>query len=581
MTTGFRRPFVIAGLVIALGVLLVLFFDARTPPGPASRPVAAAPARGGELVATMRAEPATFNRYVNALFPTHLISLLTQAPLVRIDRLTHELQPWLARSWRASDDRRTWTLALRQDVVWSDGVPFTADDVVFSVKAAQSAAGSRMTSVLRLAGEPIAVRADGPHEIVVTFPIPYAPGVRVLDALPIYPKHALESALAQGTFARAWGTDVDPASMPGLGPFVLESYAPAQRVVLARNPRYWRTDDRGTPLPYLDRLTLEIVPDQNAELLRLLAGQADLLQSEIRPEDYRAVKEAADAGRLRLTDAGPSQDRYMLWFNLTDQASAAPGRWFLQHDEFRLAVSLAIDRQAFAETVYLGAAIPSADPVPPGNTPWTADGLPRPRYDPARAAALLDELGLHDSDGDGVREDGSGRPVRFSILVQAGVTAGETGARFVRDELARVGVAVDVAALDLTAMMTRWFQREYDAIYHYMISTDTDPAGNLDWWLSRGDSHLWAPGQQTPATEWEARIDELMLRQASAVDPAERRRLFAEVQRIFLQHNPALFFAAPRVFVATSPRVIAAPPARQRPQLLWNAESLAVAPAGR
>lgn len=581
MTTTFRRWFVVSAVATALCLLLVLLFGTRERAGSSPGPAIAVPARGGQLVATMRAEPATFNRYVNALFPTHLISLLTQAPLVRIDRLTHELQPWLARSWSASDDRRTWTLELRQDVAWSDGVPFTADDVVFSVKAAQSAAGSRMTGVLRLAGEPITVRANGPHEIVVTFPIPYAPGVRVLDALPIYPKHALQPALAQGAFDQAWGTDVDPARMPGLGPFVLESYAPAQRVVLARNPRYWRTDERGIRLPYLDRLTLEIVPDQNAELLRLTAGQADLLQSELRPEDYRAVKEAADAGRLRLIDAGPSQDRYMLWFNLAGPASAASRRSFLRHDEFRLAVSLAVDRQAFADTVYLGAAVPSADPVPPGNTQWTADDLPRPRYDPARAAALLDDLGLHDTDGDGLREDGAGRPVRFSILVQAGVTAGETGARFLRDALAQVGIDVDVAALDLTAMMSRWFQGEYDAIFHYMISTDTDPAGNLDWWLSRGDSHLWAPGQQTPATAWEARIDDLMLQQVSASASAERRRLFAEVQRIFMRHNPALFFAAPRVFVATSPRVLAAPPARQRPQLLWDAESLAVATPDR
>ena len=95
----------------------------------------------------------------------------------------------------------------------------------------------------------------------------------------------------------------------------------------------------------------------------------------------------------------------------------------------------------------------------------------------------------------------------------------------------------------------------YDAIYHHIAVTDTDPATNLDWWLSSRGSHLWHPNQKAPATAWEARIDDLMQRQSTTLDRAERRRLFGEVQRVFVAHNPVIYFVTPRIYVATSMRV--------------------------
>jgi peptide/nickel transport system substrate-binding protein len=166
--------------------------------------------------------------------------------------------------------------------------------------------------------------------------------------------------------------------------------------------------------------------------------------------------------------------------------------------------------------------------------------------------------------------------VRFTILVQKGVTAAEKGAAFLRDELAQVGVGVDVVALELNAVIARWQRGDYDAVFHYMMATDTDPAGNLDFWLSSGSAHMWNPAQSRPATEWERRIDELMLRQVASTDLAERQRLFAEVQRIFADHCPALVFAVPHVYVATSTRVTGITPSVHRPQILWNPDVIDV-----
>jgi ABC-type transport system substrate-binding protein len=139
-------------------------------------------------------------------------------------------------------------------------------------------------------------------------------------------------------------------------------------------------------------------------------------------------------------------------------------------------------------------------------------------------------------------------------------------------------VGLDVAAMDLGAMMGRWQQGDYDAIYHLLSPTDTDPAGNLDFWLSSGTAHVWNPGQPKPSADWERAIDDLMRRQATSLDDEQRTRLFGEVQHVFAEHLPAMTFAVPHVYVATSARVTSNAIAVQRPQLLWDPD--AIAPAG-
>ena len=229
--------------------------------------------------------------------------------------------------------------------------------------------------------------------------------------------------------------------------------------------------------------------------------------------------------------------------------------------------------------MYLGAADPSPFAVAPANKNWQPVGLEAPPFDPARASTLLDGLDLVDRDHDGVREDRAGHPVRFSVIVVSGLTEAQKGMEFVRDQLARVGIGLDLVTVDLGSMMGRWQKGDYDAIYQHLFPTDADPASNLDWWLSRGSMHMWHPAQKTPATPWEAEIDRLMAKQATTLDPGERRRQFTEVQKIFLANNPVIYFVAPHVFVATSRRVAPVTPAVTPPQVLWAADEIRVAPA--
>ena len=541
---------------------------------------------GGSLVGSVRAEPRSFNRYINNGQTEETISFLTQAKLVRINRITDEVEPWLAESWTQVSRQPpasgpVYRINLRPGVTFSDGAPFTSADVLFAFQAIyDSRVTSPLADSLRVNGQPLNVRALGDHEIEVAFPAPYGPGVRMLDALWVLPKHKLAPALRAGTLAQAWGLTTPPAEMAGLGPFVLHEYRAGERLVFDRNPHYWRRDRQGRQLPYLDRLTLEILPDQAAELLRLQSGQLDFTHREVRSEDYLSLKRAEAAGRVSLLDLGISLDADWFWFNLGPAGSAqlaAGSKSWLRAVQFREAVSLAVNREAYTDTVFLGAAVSVHGPVTPGNTKWYWPELSGGNYDPARAKVLLAGLGLTDRNGDEMLEDGQGRPVRFTVLLQRGIASVERGAAVIRDDLAKVGVGLDISGLDAGAIFARWAKGDYEVIFHRLLLTDTDPATSLDFWLSSGGEHVWNPGQKKPATDWEREIDDLMRRQVESPDGAERIRLFRDAQQIFSQHQPVLYFAAQRLFLVTSARVSNATPSRLIPLILWNAETLAVA----
>ncbi|MFO7692441.1 MAG: ABC transporter substrate-binding protein [Vicinamibacterales bacterium] len=542
--------------------------------GPASHAV-----RGGSLVATMRSEPRTFNPHAGRDFASTLVIGLTQARLVRINRATQQLEPWLAESYTCSADALSCTLKLRQGVSFSDGVPFTSADVVFSFQAAyDEKTASPLGDALLVGGKPIAVKAIDGHTVAITFPSVFGPGLRLLDSLPILPRHKLDAAFRAGTLRQQWGPAAPPADITGLGPFVIQSYQPGQRLVLARNPKYWRRDAAGVQLPYLDRLTLEITPDQNAELLRLQSGQADLTQSEVRPDDYAALKREAAAGKLRLADAGLAFDADAFWFNLKPGAKAHDGRPWLSRVELRRAISHAVNRRAFADEVFLGAAEPHWGPITPSNAAWFAPegAIDREAYDMGRARVLLAGLGLRDANSDGMLEDAAGAPARFSLITQKGNTALEKGAAFIRDELKQVGLAVDVVPLEVGALVDRMTKGDYEALYFRFLTTDTDPAMNMDFWLSSGGAHVWHMEQAAPATPWEKQIDALMAQMSGERNPTRRRQLFLEAQKLFSEHLPVIYFAVPRVYVATSTRVAGAAPAPVRPPILWNADVIGV-----
>ena len=542
---------------------------------PASNP---APQRGGQIVASMRSQPQSFNRLLVRDQTSDLVNTLLQGKLLRINKATFEVEPWLAERWESSADGLTHTFHLRPNLTWSDGTPFSSADVIFSLDAAldpkvKSVVASNMT----IGGKPIAATAPDANTVVFTFPGPFGPGVRIFDTLTILPKHKLGAALAAGKLRDAWKPDTPPSELTGMGPFVLREYTPGQRLVFDRNPRYWRKTADGEQLPYLDRVVLEFVPEQNAELARLTSGATDLTHTELRAEDYVPVRRAADEGKVKMLELGAGTDADAFWFCLKPEAKAKDPRFhFLQKREFRQALSHAVDREAFANSVFLGEAVPVWGPITSGNKPWFTATVPRYPYSVEKARELLKSIGLEDRNGNGVVEDEKGTEARFTVLTQRGVTYYEKGTTELRAYAMAVGIALDIVPLEAVAVFERLESCNYDAIYMRPLMSDLDPGSTLDFWLSSGDAHLWNTAQKTPATEWEKEIDRLMTEQSTTLDPERRKALFNDVQRIFAENVPVLYFAVPRLFYGHSTRLHGVVPSVIRPQVLWNADMLSV-----
>ncbi|MEW6322123.1 MAG: ABC transporter substrate-binding protein [Acidobacteriota bacterium] len=578
------RPLLTLLLIAAITGTIWMAWRSMTPAPPAADRLGAppAPVRGGTLTSSIRSEVRSYNRISARDYPTELLATLTLGRLVRVNRATHDVEPWLAESWTTSADALTYTFTLRDGVTWNDGTPFTSADVAFSFQAVYDpSAKSVLRNSLLVGGQPLRIDTPDPHTVVVTFAEPFGPGVRLLDNLTIMPRHKLEAALAGGTFADAWSAATPPADLAAIGPFQLARYDPGQRIVLDRNPRYWRTDERGEALPYLDRLVLEIVPDQDAELVRLQSGQIDLTQQQLRAADVATLRPLVTQGRLQLLEIGVANDVDHFFFNLRPaQWARDPRRAWLPRREFRQAISHAVDREAYADTVFLGEAVPIHGPITPGNRLWFWPGIPRYEFSRDKARALLAGLGLQNRDADEWLEDERGTEARFSLITVRGNTQLERGAAVVRDELRQIGVAMDIVPLEANALIKRMLDGQFEAIFFVFGATDLDPALSPDLWLSSGSAHVWNIGQRTPATDWEARIDALMAEQARATDLAERQRLFREVQRIFSEELPMIHFAAARLYMGVSARVFNLSPGFARPHLLWSADTISVTPAG-
>src|SRR5579862_691678 len=349
----------LASIAVAATLLALVACRRQSSPAPQTAPPSGA-ASGGTIVASVRAEPRSFNRYNNRDLTAAVVTFLTHATLVRVDRTTDRLEPDLAERWEALPDGLTYRVSLRRGLQFSDGHPFTADDVIFSFRAIyDTRAETLIADSVLVGGKPLVVTAEGPDTVTVRFPRPFGPGLRLLAGVPIYPRHRLEASLAAGTFASAWNLSTPLSEIAGLGPFVLTQYEPGQRLLFDRNPHYWRRDETGRLLPAADHVRLDVVSDQDVEQLKMVSGELDFTQSELRPSDFATLKRAEADGRVVLTELGVGLDGDLFWLNLSAAKRDDKRSAWLQHVDFRRAISSAVDREVFVNTVYLGAGVPA------------------------------------------------------------------------------------------------------------------------------------------------------------------------------------------------------------------------------
>jgi peptide/nickel transport system substrate-binding protein len=558
---------------------------------PDANPLPAEPLRtaatgefGGRLVTVTFGDPRTFNHLLaNEASTSDILSGPVDATLVELDNATQEITPGLARSWEVSPDGLTWTFHLRQGVRWSDGAPFGADDVMFTAEVFNdTTVQTTWRELVSVGGKPWRWEKVDDSTVRVVLPEKFGPVLEVMSAIYPAPRHKLEAAYRAGRFAQMWGIATPPESLACLGPFRIEQHRPGERTVLARNPNYWKVDQHGRRLPYLDRLVFLSVPDQNAAYLRFMDGESHLLDP-VRPEDVAAVRDAEAKGRHRLTDLGPDIATNCMWFNLkpgTDAAGApyvAPYKraWF-EDARFRRAVSHAMDRERMVNAVLQRQGDAQYSLVSPANRRWHNPDVPRFAFDPVKARALLDEMGLVDRNGDGVREDAQGRRVEFTLLTNAANNTRVKLATVARTMLAEVGIAAAVSPIEFNTLVATMKQtHRFEAILlGFTSGVPPEPSLSANVYRSGGVMHVWDPEQSAPRRPWEAEIDRLMDQAVTEPDYAKRKQAFDGVQRIMAEQQPVILLARERVQVAIRDAVRNVRPTILRPHVLWNPAEL-------
>jgi len=507
--------------------------------------------RPDTLVLSTTSDPKTFNSILAQESSSTAVTAYLFEGLTRMNGVTAEVEPGLAESWQVSPDGRVWEFKLRP-ARWMDGRPVSADDVVFTFRDLiyNPEVPTSSRDVFLIAGRPIKVEKVAEDRVRFILPAPFAPFLRQLGQ-EILPRHRLLPALQAGRFNTAWGVDTPPEALIGNGLFSLREYRIGERLVFQANPGYWMKDAQGRALPYLKRVVMLVVPDQNAELLKFLQGEVDAIS--VRGQDYRLLKPQERRRNFTLYNAGPTLGNSFLVFNQNPDAPIRPEklRWF-QDRRFRQAVSYALDRESITRNVFAGLAYPQWGPLNPGNGYFYNERVRKYPYDPELSRRLLAEAGFRWKDG--TLQDRDGRPVEFTLLTNGDNQQRVQTSTIIMDDLARLGIKVHFLPVDFNNLVTRLNTSfEWETVLIGFTGT-IDPHGGRNVWHSSGQLHVWNPRQPKPRTVWEREIDDLFERGAVEMDPGRRKAIYDRWQEVAAEEQPLIFTVNPAALYAVRNR---------------------------
>lgn len=517
--------------------------------------------QGGQLSVSLGSSPRSFNYFGTIDGAAYSVMENILDTLVEPNQVTNEIEPALASGWDVSEDGREVTFHLREGVRWSDGVPFTADDVVFAFQHvimnpnAEGNARERFT----LGGETVKWEAIDEQTVKAILPEPYGAFLQVLTHARIVPRHkyepfiaALNPGVERGTVNRAWTTDTPVQEIVGTGNFYLKEYVVDQKVVLARNPHSWRVDPWGNQLPYVDELVYLIVQSPEVALAMFRAGEIDRIG--ISPANYPGLKRDELAGspwtvlRGSPVDPTPSPPHLAFNFDVDDEELKSVFR----DDRFRQAMAHAINYPRILEDVYNTLAILSGMPILPSNQAFYNAAIDdyRRGYDLAQAAAILDEMGLT-AGRDGVRRLPSGRPLEFALTAAVDNNEQHDIATLLQQDLDALGIKAHLRLISFGLAFDAALAGDFEAII-MAFGNQPDPQLRKAIWQPGRPLYYWhlsAMGAddlepiRDEMFDWEQRVFDLFELGEIEMDPDQRKAYYDEWQLLYAQHLPVIFIA--------------------------------------
>jgi peptide/nickel transport system substrate-binding protein len=529
---------------------------------------------GGTLItADLLSDPGSFNPITSSEH-SEIVGIVLES-LTDRNAETLEIEPELAKSWEVSEDGLEWTFHLRENVKWHDGEPFSADDVIFTYQVVydENIPNSSKDGMI-IGGEKIEVLKVDDYTVKLILPQPYAPLLSQLDGFVILPKHKLYQTWQEGKFNQSWGIDTKVSEIVGTGPYKFVDYKTGERLVFERNPYYWKKDQEGNQLPYIDRIVRQIAGSRETQVLKFEKGETHLVG--IKNSDYNRMKAMEEQKNFTLYDAGPTWFKSLISFNQNPNnpnVKEQPWKyeWFT-NIHFRRAAAYAVDRETIINQVYAGFGQPDFNAVSAPNKRFLNPDIRKYPYSLDQARAELKKGGFSWND-QGQLIDRDGRVVEFTFVTNAGNELSEANLNIIANGWKELGMVVHAIPIDFSKLV-RQLTSEYtwDAFFLYLTGSP-EPNSGSNVWKSSGNLHMWNPKQQEPATQWEARIDELFLKGATTSDYEERKKYYDQWQEIVADQVPVIYTAVADSIYGVSNTLKNVKP-NALGGVLWNLEEL-------
>jgi peptide/nickel transport system substrate-binding protein len=538
--------------------------DKRLPENPLVVPVVERTGQYGGVWRRGFLGPADANNYVRVVYDA----------LVRFSPDGAKVEPKVAAGWESSRDFRTWTIKLRKGAKWSDGAPFTADDILFWYR--DVLLNKDLTPVVpawvrNTDGTPASVEKVDAATVRFTYKQPatlflialanqdggdrtyaaFLPAHYLKKFHPSYAKKEDVDKVVQAAGFKTWTELFAARNAPPENPErpTMAAWAPATRVsdqifTLRRNPYFIGVDPDGNQLPYVDEVRFTFFADIQALNLAAIAGELDMQERHIQMTNYPVLKENEKSGKYRVmtwpTFGGSDA---VVAFNQSYKADPDLAK-LLASKEFRIALSHAINRDQIKESVFLGLGEPrQAIPAPwhpyfPGDE-WAKKYT---QYKPDEANKMLDALGLTRKDAQGIRLMASGKPVILELSVVPAFAAWPDVAQLVSRDWEKVGVktvvqlrerALHFKMRDANELQTEMWNEDTTA-FPFTGNAKVDPRNSPI--LTLGPLFgKWAQTRGAEGMEPPAPIKKIMenVDRARTVGPEEQVKLAQEIFRIW------------------------------------------------
>jgi peptide/nickel transport system substrate-binding protein len=478
---------------------------------PDLKAIAGGPAYGDALIEGTIGEPSVLIPMLAGDSASHSVSGLIFNGLVKYDT-DLSVTGDLAESWDISENGLVITFRLKKGVKWSDGVEFTAEDVMFGYQTIihEDTPTAYKEDYLQVKKAEVLDR----YTFRVTYDQPFAPALTSWGSLTILPKHLLE------------GKDVTKSALTrnpvGMGPYKLTRWTPGQEVVLDVNRDYFEGR------PYISRYMYRIIPDPATMFLELKAGRIDLMG--LTPIQYTKQTDTEFFNKNFQKFRYPVFSYTHMAFNLKHP--------FFQDKRVRQAIAYAIDKEEIVDVILFGLGSPATGPYVPNTWPYNPE-VKKYEHNPDKARELLAEAGWRDTDGDGIL-DRDGRPFSFTVITNMGNSLRMNTATIIQWKLRQVGIKVDIRALEFSTFINDFInKRRFEAvILGWSIGLDAD---QYDIWHSSKTKEK----EFNFVSYGNPEVDRLLEEGRRTFDLEERKKAYFRIQEILAEELPYIFLYVP------------------------------------